>query len=144
MSETTWETIDVPLGQFVGWGNTPGQHVTGIIKDYDATGGTNFNGEPCPTLGIELTEKAASFTKDGARTDYEPGDLVRLNIGQANLKTKVLRADPPLGVGQEIKILFDGTERTSSGNTVKLFKLMRNPATVNKFQPVDGGVEIPF
>lgn len=144
MSETQWETIDVPLGSFIGWGNTPGQHVTGIIKDYDATGGTNFNGEPCPSIGIELTEKAASFTKDGERTDYEPGDMVRLNVGQANLKSKVTRAEPPLGVGQEIKILFDGTERTSSGNTVKLFKLMRNPATVNQFAEVGGDAKPPF
>ena len=52
------------------------------------TGGTNFAGDVCPQLSVELTEPAASFTKDGARTDFAAAELVVLNCGQGSRRRR--------------------------------------------------------
>lgn len=115
---TDWETIETPKGAYIGWGSTAGQHVTGKVLAYADTGGTNFAGDPCPQISIELTEKAASINKDGQRTDFPAGELVVLNCGQANLSRGVRAA--ALNAGDLVKIELTDFEKTANG-TVKIF-----------------------
>lgn len=115
---TQWETIDVPRGAFIGWGNKKGQHVTGTVLAYGETDGSDFNGDPCPQLEIELSERAASFNKDGERSNYEPGDLVVLTCGQVSLKRAVKKANPRRG--DMLKITLENLAKVANG-TVKEF-----------------------
>jgi hypothetical protein len=71
-----WEDVESTARRLHRLGPQAGQHVTGKVVDYSIDGGTDFNGKPCPQLAIELTEKAASFNKEGDRTDFEAGELV--------------------------------------------------------------------
>lgn len=115
---TQWETIEVPRGAYIGWGSKPGQHVTGKVIDYQADGGTNFAGNRCPSIAVELTEKAASFNKEGERTDFSAGELVQLNAGQVSLKRALRAADP--APGDLVKITMENLVKTANG-TVKEF-----------------------
>lgn len=117
---TNWETIEVPRGAYIGWGNKKGQHVTGKVIDYSADGGTDFNGNPCPTATIELTEDAASFNKDGDRSNHPAGELVQLNAGQVSLKRALRAADP--APGDLVKITLVNLAKTDKG-TVKEFDI---------------------
>jgi len=108
-----WETVEVPRGSYIGWGNKTGQHVTGKVVDYSVDGGTDFNGARCPHIGIELAEKADSYTKDGDRSEHPAGELVQLNAGQVSLKRALRQADPQ--PGDLIKITFSGTFKTTTG-----------------------------
>lgn len=108
-----WETIEVPRGAYIGWGTRSGQHVTGEVLDYDPTGGTDYNDDPCPQLEIELTERAASYNKAGDRTNYEPGELVVLTCGQVSLKRAVKKAD--LKAGDLVKITLENLVRVANG-----------------------------
>lgn len=115
---TNWETIEVPRGAYLGWGNKKGQHVTGKVLEYSPDGGTNFAGDPCPAATIELTEPAASFNKEGERTDYPAGEIIQLNAGQVSLKRALRAADP--SPGDLVKITLDSLVKTDKG-TVKEF-----------------------
>jgi hypothetical protein len=114
---TNWEEVNVPKGAYLGWANKPGQTVIGKVVDYNENGGTNFAGEPCPSATIELTEDAASFNKEGERTDFAAGELVQLNAGQVSLKRALRAADPK--PGDLVKITLENIAKTSSGGTVK-------------------------
>lgn len=117
---TEWEEIDVPRGAYVSWGNTPGQHVTGKVLGYDEKGGSDFDGNPCPSLEVELAEPAASIDKSGVRTDYEAGAMVVLNCGQASLKRAVRAA--ALDRGDLVKITLSNLAPAAKG-TVKEFSI---------------------
>ena len=118
---TNWENIEAPSGSFIGWGSTAGQHVTGRVVEYAIDGGTDFNGGRCPLLSIELTEPAASFNKEGQRTDHETGAIVNITAGQVKLKSVIRTADPV--PGDLVKVELTGVSRTASGNTLKEFGL---------------------
>lgn len=111
---TTWETVEVPRGAYIGWGSKKGQHVTGKVLDYQPEGGTDFNQNPCPSATIELTETAASFNKDGDRSEHEAGSLVQLNAGQVSLKRALRAADP--APGDLIKITLVNLAKTDKGS----------------------------
>jgi hypothetical protein len=115
-----WETIESTAGGFIGWGTKTGQHVTGKVVDYSIDGGTDFNGNKCPQLAVELTEKAASFNKEGARTDFEPGEIVNVTCGQASLKSTIRRTDP--APGDLLKITLTELAKTANG-TAKVFEI---------------------
>ena len=115
-----FEDVVVPRGSFLSWGNHVGQHATGKVLDYLSGGGTDFAGEPCPQITLELIEPAASFSKDGERTDFPAGELVVLNCGQASLKRAVRAADPT--PGDVIKITLQEFAKTSNG-TAKIFAI---------------------
>lgn len=123
MSAPQWETITVPAGAYVGWGTSEGQHVTGKVVEYSPTGGSDFNGDPCPHLVVELSESAASFNKEGERTDYPEGELVNLTVGQAGLKRAVQAAS--LETGDLVKITMTGLSKTTNGRNVKTFDLKK-------------------
>ena len=114
---TNWEEVNVPRGAYISWGTTIGQHVTGKVLEYSADGGTNFNGDACPSVAIELIEPAASITKDGERSEHAVGDIVQLNAGQVSLKRALRAADPK--PGDLVKITLENIAKTSSGGTVK-------------------------
>lgn len=141
-----WETVEVPQGAFIGWGTQPGQHVTGKILTYDGTGGTDFDGNPCPQITVELIDKAASFKKDGQRTDYPAGDLVNVTCGQSGLKAAVTRAHP--STGDLIKITMSGVVKTNKGNDMKQFdlKIARGAGQEQPVgsAPATGDAEPPF
>ena len=118
MTTPNWQDVDVPRGAYISWGGRTGQHVTGKVLDYDPTGGTDFNSQPCPQLSIELTEKAASINKEGDRTDIDAGELVVLNAGQVSLKRALRAADP--APGDLLKITLANLVKTTTG-TVKEF-----------------------
>ncbi len=141
MTTPAWEDVDVPRGAYISWGNKPGQHVTGKVLDYTVDGGTDFNGNRCPTIAVELTEKAASITKDGDRTDFDPGEIVQLNAGQVSLKRALRAADP--APGDLVKIELSNLVKTANG-TVKEFsmKIARNGAKTAAPQQDDD--EPPF
>ena len=117
---TTWETVEVPRGAYLSWGAKKGQHVTGKVLEYSPDGGTNFAGDPCPSATIELTEAAASFNKDGERTDYPAGEIIQLNAGQVSLKRALRAADP--SAGDLVKITLVKLAKTEKG-TVKEFDI---------------------
>lgn len=80
------EEVEVPEGgSFISFGNKKGQHVTGAVVDYQETGATNLKGNPCPLVVVLLTEKAASISKDGDRTDHDPGEIVNVSGGPTGL-----------------------------------------------------------
>jgi hypothetical protein len=118
---TEWETVDVPKGAYIGWGSKPGQHVTGKVLDYNPVGGTDFYNEPCPSVAIELTEAAASFNKDGGRTNFDAGELVQLSAGQVSLKRALRAADPK--AGDLLKITLSSIVPLKGGKTVKEFEI---------------------
>lgn len=118
MTQPPWEEVEVPRGSFIGWGTYQGQYVMGKVISYDMTGGTDFNGNVCPRLDIELREAAASFDKDMNRTDHQAGEFVVINCGLANLKRAVQAAN--LNMGDLVKITLEGFEKVDKG-TVKIF-----------------------
>lgn len=114
-----WEEIPVPRGSYIGWGNTPGQHVTGKVLDYDPTGATDFDDKPCPGLEIELTEAADSYNKALERTTFDAGETVQLSCGLVSLRKAVRKAD--LHSGDLVKITMFNIEPLKGGKTVKEF-----------------------
>jgi hypothetical protein len=128
---TEWETVEVPRGAYISWGTKPGQHVTGRVVDYNPTGGTDFNDQPCPQVAVELTEPAVSVNKEGERSNFETGELVQLNAGQVSLKRALRAADP--SPGDLVKITLENLAKTPKG-TVKEFgiKIARGAAPAAK------------
>jgi hypothetical protein len=128
---TEWEEVDVPRGAYVSWGAKTGQFVTGKVLEYALDGGTDFAGNRCPSITIELTEKAASINKEGQRTDFDAGEIVQLNAGQVSLKRALRAADP--SPGDLVKITLENLVKTSNG-TVKEFgiKIARGAGVSSK------------
>jgi hypothetical protein len=129
---TTWEDVQVPRGAYLGWGAKKGQHVTGKVLEYSPDGGTTFAGDPCPSATIELTEKAASFNKDGERTDHDAGTIIQLNAGQVSLKRALRAADP--NPGDLIKITLVNLAKTDKGS-VKEFDIKIARGSANSAKP---------
>jgi hypothetical protein len=138
---TDWEEVEVPRGAYISWGAKTGQHVTGKVLEYSLDGGTDFSGNRCPSITIELTEKAASINKDGERTDFDDGEIVQLNAGQVSLKRALRAADP--SPGDLVKITLENLAKTSNG-TVKEFgiKIARGAAASAK--PAAADDDPPF
>lgn len=143
MTDVNWETIEVPRGAYISWGGKIGQHVTGKVHDYQPDGGTDFNGNPCPSVAIELTETAASINKDGERTNHDPGELVQLNAGQVSLKRALRAADP--SPGDLVKITLVNLAKSDKG-TVKEFdiKIARGAAAKTKTKTEADDDQPPF
>lgn len=140
---TDWEEVNVPKGAYISWGTKPGQHVTGRVVEYGHDSGTDFAGNKCPSIAIELTEKAASINKEGERTDFDEGELVQLNAGQVSLKRALRAADP--SPGDLVKITLENLVKTSNG-TVKEFgiKIARGTGTKPAVSQGDDSDDPPF
>ena len=136
---TTWETVEVPRGAYIGWGSKKGQHITGKVMDYSPEGGTDFNQNPCPSATIELTEAGASFNKDGDRTDFPAGELVQLNAGQVSLKRALRAADPK--AGDLVKITLVNLAKTDKGS-VKEFDIKIARGAGGKVEPKAAVAEV--
>ena len=117
---TNWENIEVPQGTFIGWGKI-GQTVTGKVLSYAPEGATDFGGNPCPQLVIELTEAATNYKDKGATSEtLDAGEFATITAGQANLKRNLNAAT--LNAGDLVRITFDDTYKTPSGEG-KSFKV---------------------
>jgi hypothetical protein len=141
---TEWEEISVPKGAYISWGTKPGQHVTGKVLEYAIDGGTDFAGNRCPSIAIELTDTAASINKEGDRTNFDAGEIVQLNAGQVSLKRALRAADP--APGDLLKITLENLVKTANGS-VKEFaiKIARGAGVSSKPAAVqDDSDEPPF
>jgi hypothetical protein len=141
MTNPTWETVEVPRGAYISWGEQTGQHVTGKVLEFSPTGGTDFAGNPCPQLSVELIEGSASVNKQGQRTDFAAGELVVLNCGQVSLKRAVKAADP--APGDLVKITLSDLVRTSNG-TVKQFDIKIARSAGHTAQPANAQPQTTF
>jgi hypothetical protein len=119
MTQEQWETVEVPRGAYISWGETPGvQEVVGKVIDYSYSGGTDFAGHPCPQVSLELRAPTFSVNKAGQRSEHQIGDLVIMNAGLVSLKRAVMAMQ--MQPGDLIKISFARVVPTSNG-TVKEF-----------------------
>jgi hypothetical protein len=115
-----FEKVEVPTGRFIGWGpakgpSNPPQTVTVNVIDFDATGGKNFNGDPCPQLMGTLAEDATNYRDKGATKEtIEAGELVTVTAGTANLKKGLLIADPKRG--DLVRMSYNDTYQTAQGD----------------------------
>lgn len=138
---TEWEEVSVPRGAYISWGTKPGQHITGKVIEYAPDGGTDFAGNRCPSIAIELTEDGTSINKEGERADFKQGEMVQLNAGQVSLKRAIRAADP--SAGDLLKITLSNLVKTTNG-TVKEFdiKIARGNAAASKATQSDD--DCPF
>ncbi len=120
-AQPRWEEIEVPRGAYISWGTQPGQTVVGKVIDYDEAGGTDFAGDQCPALALDLIEPADSFTKSGERSTHEAGETVQINAGQVSLKRAVRKADPR--PGDLVRIVLVNIAKLKGGRTVKEFAI---------------------
>ncbi len=81
-----------------------GDQIVGTIKQVRE--GTDAKGNPCPELILEVGEDA---------------DEVTLTAAQAMLRRLLAEERPQ--VGQRIRVVFTGEERTELGGTMKVFTL---------------------
>lgn len=117
---TTWEDVEIPQGSFIGWG-AKGQTVTGKVLSYSPDGGSDFAGNPCPQVVLELTEDADNYKDKGAtRETLASGEFVTVTAGQANLKRAVVAAQA--NNGDLMRIRFEDTYKTANGEG-KSFKV---------------------
>ena len=82
-----------------------GDQIVGTIKA-EPREGTDFNGNPCPELILEVGDD---------------NDEITLTVGWAMLKRLLAEQDPQ--VGQRIRVTHTGVERTERGGTMKVFTL---------------------
>jgi hypothetical protein len=115
-----WETVEVPRGAYISWGSKPGQKVVGKVVAYAIDGGTDFAGNKCPNLAVELIESTFSVDKEGTRTEHAKGELIQLNAGQVSLKRALRAADP--APGDLVQIALERLVKTGAG-TVKEFAI---------------------
>jgi hypothetical protein len=80
----TWNKIEVPSGNFIGWGRV-GQQVTLHVIAYEAEGGRDFNGQACPQLVGKLTAPTDSHRKDGPPQNYQIGDIVTVTLDRPEI-----------------------------------------------------------
>jgi len=109
--------IDPAAGSFIGWGDNPNQAVKGYVTT--VTTSKDYNDNPCPELGIELTEATFSVTKEGVVTNLPAGDDVAVTCGQTALKRRVEAAR--LNPGDYVEITMTGREKAANGMMFKQF-----------------------
>jgi hypothetical protein len=120
-TQPAWETIEVPRGAYIGWGNKPPQTVTAKVLSFSMTGGTDANGLACPQLGLELLEGADSYRERGTiKERLNAGELVVVNASQVSLRRGVIAAQP--APGDLIKLAFTNTVKVDKGE-VKEFEV---------------------
>lgn len=127
-----WEEVHVPAGSYIGWGNWPGQYAMGIVISYGDNDGTTQKGEPCPETTLELVEPAASFDKQGNRTDYQPGAIVQITHSQVSSKKAARAADAKPGDLVKYTLSEYLVGQGKEGGDVKVFSVN----IVRNYRPV--------
>jgi hypothetical protein len=112
------ETVEVPQGTFIKW-NKVGQVVAGKVLRYSPTGGSDFDGEPCPIVELELLAPAVNFDKNDNEVTLPAGERVAITAGQANLKRGLEEATPK--ATDKLRVEFSGTYSTTKGSKGKEF-----------------------
>lgn len=109
-----FKKIEVPRGQFIGWGKL-GQSITIDVLDYDDAGGTDFNGNQCPLLTGTAMDDTISFRDKGTtKVQVKAGELVSVTCGQANLRKGIKICDPKRG--DLVRLTFTETYETAKGD----------------------------
>ena len=103
MTSIDWDSMD--SSPYVKW-DTIGDTISGTITDISV--GQDFNGNPCPVLGITTTE----------------GEGRILSCGQANLKQQMIALKP--NVMQTITVTFSSEEKATKGMR-KVFTIELGP-----------------
>ncbi len=112
-------------GDYVSW-NNPGDQAIGTIKEVRE--GTDFNGNPCPELVLEINDD---------------GDEITLTAGQAMLKRLLAEQRPT--TGDRIRVTYTGDEKTERGGTMKVFTLDVKPGVAESLiQPAVANSTEPF
>ena len=100
-----------------------GDQTVGTIKEIRE--GSDFNSNPCPELILEVGDDA---------------DEITLTVGWAMLKRLLAEQRPQ--VGQRIRVIYTGDERTERGGTMKVFTLdvkdgepLVNPGVADSEEP---------
>src|SRR5260370_14693700 len=89
-----WETIKSTPGGYLGGRRKPGQNVIGYVAEYSIDEGTDFRGNKCPHLVLELTEDTLSFNKDADHAEHQSGEFINITCAQASLTSAIRRTDP--------------------------------------------------
>ncbi len=113
---TEFTKVEVPRGEFIGWGAKPGQTVIVKVISFDPEGGTTGNTNPkvCPQMVGTLVEDAVSYRDNGAtKRDLKAGELVTVTCGIADLKAGTLAADPK--PGDIVKMDFNDVYESRNG-----------------------------
>lgn len=123
------EEVEVQQGTFIGWGRI-GQVVAGTVMRYSSDGAKDFNGNPCPSLEIELLSDATNFKDKGTREEtIKAGERAAITAGQANLKRALEEAQPK--PTDKIRIEYVADYKTASGTgkefSVKIVRGSGNP-----------------
>jgi len=109
-----FQTIEVPTGRFIGWGQL-GQTITVKTVAFDPTGGKDFNDNICPQLIGTLTENCDNYREKGTvKERLEAGEMVTVNGGVANLKKGLLIANPK--PGDLVRMTWTDTYKSTKGD----------------------------
>jgi hypothetical protein len=121
--EDGWERAEIdPDIHFKGWKDAPSsdQDVYGRVLRWDRESGRDFNGDPCPELVVELLADTVSYrNRAGIKDLLSKGDHLQITCGLTNLRRGVEKLGPR--VGDEIKIAFVDTAKSSKGSPTKIF-----------------------
>jgi hypothetical protein len=118
---TNWDKeVESSAGGFYGWGEKVGQKITGSILDYNPTGGSDFDGNTCPLLILELTEKSYSHSGQTGWSTLDNGTVAKLTCGLPSLNECVRLIQP--GPGDLVQIELSDLIPTNKGNPAKIFK----------------------
>lgn len=112
------EEVEVPQGTFIKWGKI-GQVVAGTVMRYSSTAGSDFDGNQCPLLELELLADATNFDKDDREVTIPAGTRVAITGGQANMKRALEEA--ALKPTDKARIEFSDTYPTTKGSKGKVF-----------------------
>jgi len=125
MSEFNWDDY-AQAGDWVSF-NEVGDQVVGRIKSVRI--GTDFNGNPCPELVLEVNDE---------------GDEQTLTAGQVMLKAALAEKAPR--VGDRIRIIYSGIGDAKPGRApAKLFQVDVKPGHPSDLQqPVVANSTDPF
>lgn len=119
-AQPQWQDVEVPQGAFIGWGEK-GQTIVGRVLSFSVEGGTDFNGNKCPQMVLELTGDAVNYKDKGTTKEtIASGEMVTITAGQANLRNNLLAALP--STDDLISIRYDDDYKTANG-TGKSFKV---------------------
>lgn len=124
------EEVKPVAGSYIGWGDTPGQVVAGTVVEFSRDGGTDFNGNDCPQITLELLDEAPSYSKkQNEWTKVAAGERAVVNGGQASLKRALVDANPK--PTDKVRIEFIDTYKTDKGTgkefSIKVIRGSGNP-----------------
>ena len=116
MSDINWDAVPestIPTGTFIGWGRV-GQVVMGTVLSYSSDAGSDFNGEHCPLLVVELVTDTENYRDKGTTKEgIDAGELASVTAAQANLARHLRSLEPR--PGDVIRVEYASEYKTARG-----------------------------